>query len=195
MSFQKLFNGARALKEKLLKGETLTPFAKPESVRSLKSQSLVVYTEFAFVTESDLAMLVDMSSKSLKLPKPIRLTIEDGSKLNGWALSLRGLTTEQQSGLRKFRLEHRATTEFSEQLLQSCLQIRKGQGVDHWTHVCAKVNEARPSAARTSGRPHLLLLENLQQKADEIMEAWVGLSGTNLMQQLWGNIVLYNYIA
>jgi len=171
LPFKPVFQAARALKEKMLKGESIPAFLKPESVRALKSQSLIVYTEFAFVSESELTALVDASSKALKMPKPIQMTIEDGSKLNGWALSLRGLSPEQHAGLRKFRIEQSASTQYSEHLLQESMQIRKDQGQMLYQHVCEAISEKRPSVARPSGRPHLLSVENLKRKAAELMEA------------------------
>ena len=171
--FRPAYNAARAIKVKLLKGESVTPVRPPSSVQNNTTRAVTVYVEMGFVTESDLIRLFKVGASALKMGKRVSLKIEDGTPLQGWLINLRGMPAAELASMRRVRIEHRAAINLQEKVLQAAQQIRAEQGADVWEVACGKQDQATAQGALSSkSRYSLPTLGSLQEKAQAVLEDW-----------------------
>lgn len=165
------FLGAKEIKRKLVEGEMTEGFKPPSSVGRNQVRSVIVFVEMAFVTESDLARLFNVGSRSLGMGKSVKLQIEDGSFLNGWLLNLRGMPSRELMALRRVRMEMRADVTLTEEILQSIHQLRAEQGQDLWEVACEKQDTVVAQGSVSSrARQKLHTIESLQARVDKVVE-------------------------
>ena len=91
--------------------------------------------------------MMRMTPAALNMKKSeIKLTIEDGSTLNGYLVSLVGRPPGQRAGIRKVRLERKVVAEYAQTSLQCGNQLHKNQGVDIFEFVINR--QIRPMGAK-----------------------------------------------
>ena len=163
------FMAAREMKKRLMDGESNT-FKPPSSVFHTTVRGVMVYYEHLFVTEAEVLKLTGCGSTSLKLGRPISLPVEDGSYLNGFLISMKGITWEQAAGFRRVQMKVEVINELSEEVLQSCNQIAQNQGADVFAFTCDTQESTMPKSIRPSNRHNVVTLPALLERAQAILE-------------------------
>ena len=119
--FQAGFDGARRIKEQQLQTADGQPAFRPAGSVCLEtSQARTVYYELGFVSETEFQQLTSMAM--VKVPKK--------------KSSLRGLSAEESSWLRKVRVERRVSTSHIEVVVKAGQQIRAQQPAEAFVAVC-----------------------------------------------------------
>lgn len=168
--FKEGFDGARLIKVKLIAGEVVAPFIPPTEVYHQTLRSVSVMMEYGFCTESDIARMFKVSSSSLRLGKPLKVQIEDGSYLNGWLIKLRGLPLEEVFSLRRVKLELKRDMLLAEQNMDAGSQLGKEQPQELFELMAEKqVAKATGKALTAKNLVKLQTMESLQQRAQEVL--------------------------
>ena len=92
-----------------------------------------------------------MTSKTLRLPKPQQVALEDGSgTLNGWHMQLWGLDPAIVQCLRRVKVSTKLAVNHLDTLLSPSTQIRPDQGADVLKLALSK--QTRTSAEKSTGQ-------------------------------------------
>ena len=168
--FKAAYSSARDLFIQINKGERIQAFSPATHVRHTEARVLTVFVDLGFLTESEVTRLTQLSAKTLKLGKPTKLTIEDGSVLQGYPVSLRGVPATELPHIRKIRVEHRILNTLEETLMAPKDHIRQEQARELWQLACERQEEAAPSGVKAQSRHNLTSFEGIASKAAEIMQ-------------------------
>ena len=148
-------------------------FPTPSEVEYTTARAISVYYEVGFVTESDITRITSMTAAALGLKKTNQttVTVEDGTQVAGWIVSLEGVPSEELAAMRKLRLEQRVASQHSQLLLPRGKQLRQDQGIDMFNLISAKqLEDECPSSARPSSRGSVSSLAKLKRKAEGILQ-------------------------
>ena len=170
--FKLVFRGARTLKK--MQGVGKQNFNPPSSLFQSRTRCQMIFSDLAFVTETELQKLLgnDIGGKALKL-KEGEIPLEDRpGSLKGYYMSMAGLPLDFLFSCRKVRTSYGRDVVHTEHRLRPETQIYQQQGDGLFTFFSQKHAEATDSAARTINRSKVYTFSTLRKRADEILQDW-----------------------
>ena len=167
------FAAAREAKQKQNDGEEVT-FEPPSNVTHSMSRVVKVSVQAAFLTESEVVKAFGVSSRTLRLGKPVPLQVEDASLAQGFLISMKGMPENVARAFRIVTTEFVSTNVLSETLMQAQRQIRKEQGTETWEVACSQQELQLPPSLKSTARHNMCTYEALLGRAQEIVEASKG---------------------
>ena len=145
---------------------------KPASdVQSVRSRVTTTYFEVAFFTEADILRLTNCSPQTLGLKSKTTITIEDGTTLSGFLVSMRGLPADEIAAARKVKIEAKVVTQLVENVLQKEHQLRAEQPMEIYEVLAVTLSE-NPNWVKPSARKNLQSHASLLEKAEGIQQDW-----------------------
>lgn len=147
-------------------------FSPPTDVTSCQTHICSTYFEVAFFTEADVVRLTSCTPQSLGMKTKATITIEDGSTLQGFLISMRGLPADEIAAARKVKIETQISSCLSEHVLQKENQIRAQQGLEIYQILNTQLSNL-PNWVKPSARKNLQSHASLMEKANDLIQAMV----------------------
>ena len=148
-------------------------FSPAAECSSIQSHITGTYFEVAFFTEADILRLTSCAPATLGLKTKATITIEDGSTLSGFFISMRGLPADEIAACRKVKIETRFQTTLNEHILQAGQQIRAQQGMEIYQLMSDQLSQHQ-NWVKPSARKNLHSHAGIMEKANSILKDILG---------------------
>ena len=155
---------------KISKKELGPSFLPETTVAHHEIRALTVFFDLGFLSEADVTRISQLSAKTLKIGKPTKLAIEDGSSLSGYPVNLRGVPSQEVPALRKLRVELRVQNVLEETLMKPDDQLRREQARELWDLACERQEDAAPTGVKPGSRGNMNSIEGILAKSAEILQ-------------------------
>ena len=158
----------------LIRDQEPSPFQPLSRVEAHRTQGHEVYFKLAFLTESELVKLLEVSPKSLKLPQATLSLQQEGCSISGYCLSLVGLPPAVRDSCHKVKIFGTTAISLADVILQPEMQVGQQQGERTFSHLGKVQASHNPAAFRPLQKASIPTLDDLLGKARKMIEAGVG---------------------